>query len=111
MTIQSLHERHGNDIVFEDGERMLIEDGESTQTENTMLLEDDTGKLGYEGDNNLIFEDIHYNEKMLIHDAERFRIKEIANNTSMIMASTETDVQTPRSDITFFIEREERISS
>ena len=99
LTIQSLHERHGNDIVFEDGVRMLIEDGEMTQTENAMLLEDDTGKLGYEGDNNLLFEDMHYNEKMLIHDAERFRIKEIANNTSMIMSSTETDVQTPRSDV------------
>ena len=111
LTIQSLHERHGNDIVFEDGERMLIEDGEITQTENAMLLEDDTGKLGYEGDNNLLFEDMHYNEKMLIHDAERFRIKEIANNTSMIMSSTETDVQTPRSDVTFFIEREGRITS
>jgi hypothetical protein len=111
LTIQAFHERHGNDIVFEDGVRMLIEDGELTQSENAMLLEDDTGKLGYEGDNNLIFEDIHYNEKMLIHDAERFRIKEIANNTSMIMASTETDFQTPRSDITFFIEREGRITS
>ena len=111
MTIQAFHERHGNDIVFEDGARTLIEDGELTQTENAMLLEDGTGKLGYEGDNNLIFEDMHYNEKMLIHDAERFRIKEIANNTSMIMASTETDVQTPRSDITFFIEREGRITS
>ena len=111
LTIEAFHERHGNDIVFEDGERMLIEDGEITQTENVVLLEDDSGKLGYEGDNNLLFEDIHYNEKMLIHDAERFRIKQIANNTSMIMSSTETDVQTPRSDVTFFIEREGRITS
>ena len=111
MTIQQFHERHGNDISYEDGERILIEDGNPIQEENVVLLEDDTGKLGYEGDNNLLFEDIHYNEKMLIHDAERFRIKQIANNTSMIMSSTETDVQTPRSDVTFFIEREGRITS
>ena len=120
MTIQGLYNRHGNDIVLEDGERILYEDGELTQDENVILLDDTTtdtptsstiGKLGYEGDNNLLFEDIHYNAKMLLYDAERFRIKEIANNTSMIMSSTETDFQTPRSDITFFIEREERITS
>ena len=101
----------GISAFYHDSAASIIEDGEITQTETAMLLEDDTGKLGYEGDNNLIFEDMLYNEKMLIHDAERFRIKEIANNTSMIMSSTETDVQTPRSDITFFIEREGRITS
>ena len=121
MTVQEFYNRHGNDIVLEDGERILTEDGETSgQDENVILLDDTNtstptsstiGKLGYEGDNFLLFEDMHYNEKMLIHDAERFRIKAIISNTNMTMASTETDVQTPRSDITYFIEREERILS
>ena len=89
MQIREADEIFGNDIVLEDGERLLVEDGELTQDENLILLEDDT-YLAQEENNTLLLEPIGYYEgKMLYNEEELYRIDYIANNTFLKVSSGE----------------------
>lgn len=107
-TITALLNRHGNNINYEDEYRIYVEDGETTVDDNIILLEDDT-KLSYEQNDTLLLED-NFDSQFLLRDGERFIVKNIANNTSMTLSSTET-THTPYTNATFFIERTERITS
>jgi len=89
MQIREADEIFGNDIVLEDGERLLVEDGELTQDENLILLEDDT-YLAQEENYTLLLEPIGYYEgKMLYNEEELYRIDYIANNTFLKVSSGE----------------------
>ena len=82
VTPAELKERVGNDIVLEDGERLLTEDGEVTQDNLTLLLEDDN-YLNMEENDSLLFEEVDYYHpsKMLYYEEQLYRIDYIANNT------------------------------
>ena len=82
MTSAELKERVGNDIVMEDGERLLTEDGEVTQDNLTLLLEDDN-YLNMEENDSLLLEEVDYYHpsKMLQYEEQLYRIDYIANNT------------------------------
>ena len=82
LTPAELKERVGNDIVLEDGERLLTEDGEVTQDDLTLLLEDDN-YLNLEENHSLLLEEVDYYHpsKMLQYEEQLYRIDYIANNT------------------------------
>ena len=90
LTIQELNEVFGNDIVYEDGERILFEDGEvGVQDKNIMLLEDETILAQEENDSLMLEPTGYYAGKMLYNEEELYRIEYIANNTFMKVSSGE----------------------
>jgi hypothetical protein len=82
VTPAELKERVGNDIVLEDGERLLTEDGEVTQDNLQLLLEDDN-YLNWEENDSVLLESVDYfqESKMLHYEEQLYRIDYIANNT------------------------------
>ena len=114
-TLPNIHEWseiHGDNIVYESGENILMEDGEIDnqdpnalllEWENQLLLEDgidsvilETGRyiileddtddgeyLNFEESPVVTLEDIHYNHKLLNFEPTKYRIEYIANNTFM----------------------------
>jgi hypothetical protein len=125
----------GNDIVYEDETRILIEDGETTQDDNVILLEwgdsiiqEDDSSGGYildedggyvviedalqteegiafEKNDIVVLEDIFDNYKLLNFEETRFRVDTISNNTFLKVSSGETPHQITNSPI--FLERAE----
>ena len=89
MQIHEIDKIFGNDIALEDGASLLIEDGELTQDENLIMLEDDT-YLAQEKNNTLLLEpDGYYAGRMIYNEEEMYRIEYIANNTFMKVSSGE----------------------
>ena len=85
-----MNEVFGNDIVYEDGERILFEDGEvGVQDKNIMLLEDETNLAQEENDSLMLEPTGYYAGKMLYNEEELYRIEYIANNTFMKVSSGE----------------------
>ena len=81
-TIEDLSEIHGDNVVYESGEGILMEDGEvGTQDPNAILQEgSETEYITLEENESILLEGtIDY--KLLNFEEQKFRIEFIANNT------------------------------
>ena len=148
VSIPTFEERLGNDIVYEDGERILTEDGEVDHIAiearagetiylvsengdnlvsengdnfyysilpevitltNVIKLEDGTGFLAMEEDDEVLLEDKHLNYRLLNFEGTRYMVDYIANNTFLKVSSGETPHITI--DTPILVERFERVTT
>ena len=81
-TIEEISEIHGDNIVYETGEGILMEDGEvGTQDPNAILQEgSETEYITLEENEAVLLEDL-IDYKLLNFEEQKFRIEFIANNT------------------------------